>query len=73
MFVTSSHDTWTVCHDYLPDALEILRANETRLNRLKDKLALKWISARTEAQFSDDPDSYELVTRQELDEIWQGG
>jgi hypothetical protein len=58
---------------YLPAALEILRANESRLNRLKNQLALKWISARAEAQFSSDPDSYELLSRQELDEIWQKG
>jgi hypothetical protein len=60
-----------VITDYLPDALAILRAHGTRLNRLKDELALKWVSARAEAQFSDDPDSYELLTRQELEELWQ--
>jgi hypothetical protein len=62
-----------VITDYLPDALEILRANEGRLNRIKDELALKWIIARAEAQFSADPDSYELLSRQELDQIWQYG
>lgn len=59
--------------EYLPAAMDLLRANETHLNRIKDKLALKWISARAEAQFSSDPDSYELLSRHELDEIWQGG
>jgi hypothetical protein len=58
--------------DYLPDALDILRANESRLNRIKNQLALKWVSGRAEAQFSETPDSYELLTRQELDEIWLG-
>ena len=58
--------------EYLPDALEILRKNEGRLNRVRTQLALNWISARAEAQFSDNPDSYELLTKQELDEIWQG-
>lgn len=57
---------------YLPDALDILRANEGRLNRIKNQLALKWVSGRAEAQFSEHPDSYELLTRQELDEIWLG-
>ena len=59
--------------EYLPAAMDILRANETRLHRIKDELALKWISARAEAQFSSDPDSYELLSRQELDEIWREG
>lgn len=59
--------------DYLPDAPEILRASEGRLNRIKNQLALKSISARAEAQFSSDPDSYELLSRQELDQIWQEG
>jgi hypothetical protein len=60
-----------VITDYVPAALEILRANKGRLKRIKDQLALRWISARAEAQFSSDPDSYELLSRQELDEIWQ--
>ena len=58
-----------VITEYLPAAMDILRANETRLNRIKDELALKWISARAEAQFSSDPDSYELLSRQELHEF----
>ncbi len=59
--------------DYLPDAVEVLRQNESRLKRIKDQLALKWITARAEAQFSSDPDSYELLSRQELDAIWRKG
>lgn len=55
-----------VITDYLPDALEILRANEGRLNRIQHQLALKWISTRAEAQFNSDPDSYELLSRQDV-------
>jgi hypothetical protein len=62
-----------VITDYVPAAIEVLRANQGRLNRLNHQLALKWICARAEAQFSSQPDSYELLSRQELDEIWQGG
>ena len=47
-----------VITEYLPAAMDLLRAIETRLNRIKDELALKWISARAEAQFSSYPDSY---------------
>jgi hypothetical protein len=59
--------------DYLVDALEILRTNEFRLNRIKNELCLKGISAPLEASFTDDPDSYVLLSRQELYRIWTGG
>jgi hypothetical protein len=62
-----------VITDYLPAAQEILRANEGRLNRIMNQRALKGVTARAEAQFSSDQDSYELLSRQELDEIWQEG
>ena len=63
----------SVITDYLAAAQEILRANEGRLNRVMNQLSLNSITARVEAQFSSDPDSYELLSRQELDELWQGG
>jgi hypothetical protein len=59
--------------DYLPVALAILRENEDRFKRIKNELTLRWISARAEAQFSSDPDCYDLLSRPELDDLWQGG
>ncbi|MGA3035718.1 MAG: hypothetical protein ABSD70_20730 [Terracidiphilus sp.] len=58
--------------DYVVDALEILRTNKVRLDQIKNELCLKGITAPLEAGYNDDPDSYVLLSRQELYRIWAG-
>ena len=55
---------------YLPDGMKILTANQDRLDLLIEKLHLRWITARAEAQFTSDPDSFELLSGKEVEEIW---
>lgn len=58
--------------DYVSDALQILNANKARLDSLVKRLSLNSIAARAEAQFSSDPDSYEIMDATQLAEIWFG-
>ena len=57
--------------NYVPDALKIIRSNETRLTRLRKELTAKWVSAAAEAAFDSDPDTFELMSRPELEFIWR--
>jgi hypothetical protein len=58
---------------YSPEAQKILEANRPRLDLIVEKLSLRSIMARLEAQFSPDPDSYELLSGPALEEIWSEG
>lgn len=58
---------------YSPEARKILEANKPRLDLIVEKLSLRSIMARLEAQFSPDPDSYELLSRPALEEIGSAG
>jgi len=40
---------------------------------LVERLSVRWVTARAEAQFSGDPNSYELLSGSELEEIWREG
>lgn len=59
--------------NYVPDALKIIRSNEARLTRLRKELTARWVGAAAEAAFDSDPDSFELISRQDLELIWQKG
>jgi hypothetical protein len=58
--------------DYVSDALQVLNANKAMLDSLVKRLSLNSIAARAEAQFSSDPDSYEIMDANQLAEIWSG-
>lgn len=58
--------------DYVSDALQILNTNKARLDSLVKRLSLNSIATRAEAQFSSDPDSYEIMDATQLAEIWFG-
>jgi hypothetical protein len=57
--------------NYVPDALKIIRSNEACLTRLRGELTARWVAAAAEAAFESDPDTFELISRQELKNIWQ--
>ena len=57
--------------DYLPHALSIIYLNEIRFTRLRKQLILGWVKAAAEAAFTADPDSFELLSQQELELIWR--
>lgn len=58
--------------DYVANALQILNANKALLDSLVKGLSLNSIAARAEAQFSSDPDSYEIMDAEQIAEIWSG-
>jgi hypothetical protein len=49
-----------------------VKASNSCFERIRTAMTLKWISARARAQFDSDPDSYEILSRTELDQILQG-
>jgi hypothetical protein len=55
---------------YMPEALEILRSNQRPLVLFRERLTAAWAAASTEATFAEDPDSFELLTREEIEGIW---
>jgi len=59
--------------DYLTEAEKVLNAYKPSLDLLVERLSVRWVTARAEAQFSGDPDSYELLSGSELEEIWREG
>lgn len=58
--------------NYVSDALQILNVNKARLDSLVKRLTLNSIVAGTEAQFSSDPDTYEIMDATQLAVIWFG-
>ena len=56
---------------YIPEARAILNANKSLFDRTTLDLTAQWIYARAEAQFSFDPDSYEILSRMEIDQMLQ--
>jgi len=54
---------------YLPDALAIVSAGKFCLDHVRRQLYLNWITARAEAQFCSDSDSYTVLSRSDLDDI----
>jgi hypothetical protein len=50
----------------------ILKANEPLFEKVKEELTSQWRSAAAAAQFYDDPDSYAILSRAELNRILQG-
>jgi hypothetical protein len=54
---------------YIPEALTIVTTRESCLDRVRRQLNIRWIAARAEAQFYSDSDSYQILSRGELDEI----
>jgi hypothetical protein len=58
--------------DYISDAWKILNAQTATLDSLVKRLSLNWIAARAEAQFSSDPDTYEVMDASQLEQIWLG-
>lgn len=56
--------------EYLPEALRILKINQRRLDSISSRLESASAIARIEAQFASDPDTYEILSNQELDQIW---
>lgn len=59
-------------NDYLNGAVAILRAQEGTFERIIHELSLRWITARLEAQFTSEPDTYEILSGSELDGLWHG-
>jgi hypothetical protein len=57
--------------DYLQGALSIVEASKSCVDRLRQTMTLNWVSAQAEAQFSSDPDSYEILSGVELMHILQ--
>jgi hypothetical protein len=58
--------------DYVSRALKILNTQEVTLDLLLKQLSLDWIAARVEAQFSSDPDTFEVMDASRLEQIWLG-
>lgn len=55
---------------YLQPASDIIRSNRTRFCELQKRLSLRWLKARAEAQWGSDPNSFELLSQEEIQEIW---
>jgi hypothetical protein len=56
---------------YVSQALGILRLNECCLRRLRERLSVAWVKAAAEAVFEPGPDSFEILSQAEIDDIWR--
>jgi hypothetical protein len=54
---------------YLPYALRIIESQNPNYQRVREQLSLGWITAQNEAKFEDDTDSFDLLSRSELEQI----
>ena len=56
--------------NYLPQALDILTANESRLRKLRERLIVRVTECAAEASFDSGSDSFNVLTASELAAIW---
>jgi hypothetical protein len=55
---------------YVQAAIDIIRSNEQPFGELQERLRCRWAVERAEAQWESDPDSFEVLSGQEIKKIW---
>ena len=56
--------------EYLVEALKIMSHREICLREFKQQLRAGWVKGAAEAQWESNPDSFDLLSRDEIQRIW---
>ena len=56
--------------EYLVEALKIISHREICLREFKQQLRAGWVKGAAEAQWESNPDSFDLLSRDEIQRIW---